>query len=145
MRMGQGPCMCDVNSGNLSSFARRRVVSWRWTSRIIRSRKEFAVARVRKAFDHPDLPRQRCRRGHRARAASGFTMLEILTVIGILAVLAAMVLLGMRHVTGKSKEQETRLTLQNLRNMLAEYENVTKLGKEPEQWPWNNGSRRTVL
>ena len=103
------------------------------------------MARVRKAFDHPDLPRQRCGRVRRARAASGFTMLEILTVIGILAVLAAMVLLGMRHVTGKSKEQETRVTLQNLRSMLAEYENVTKLGKGPEQWPWNDGSRRTVM
>ena len=34
------------------------------------------------------------------RAGRAFTMIEILIVIGILAVLASIVLLGMRHITG---------------------------------------------
>jgi prepilin-type N-terminal cleavage/methylation domain-containing protein len=82
-----------------------------------------------------------------APARRAFTMIEILIVIGILAILAAIVLLGMRHITGRSKEQQTRLTLQNLRNMLAEYENATKLGKGPEKWGWYTGAtgRRTVM
>ena len=63
----------------------------------------------------------------------GFTMIEILIVIGILAVLASIVLLGMRHITGKSKEQQTRVSMQNLRNMLAEYNARTRM-KAPREW-----------
>ena len=63
----------------------------------------------------------------------GFTMIEILIVIGILAVLASIVLVGMRHITGKSKEQQTRMSMQNLRNMLAEYNARTRM-KAPREW-----------
>jgi type II secretory pathway pseudopilin PulG len=67
-------------------------------------------------------------------------MIEILIVIGVLVVLGTIVLLGMRHITGQNKGQQTRLTLQNLRTMLAEFENATRLSKGPNNWPWLNDS-----
>jgi hypothetical protein len=39
-------------------------------------------------------------------------------------------------MTGSNKEKETRLILQNLRNMLAEYEAATRFGKAPPAWRW---------
>src|SRR5687768_8529515 len=86
------------------------------------------------------------RRTRRHARWHGFTMIEILIVIGVLVVLGTIVLLGMRHITGQNKGQQTRLTLQNLRTMLAEFENATRLSKGPNEWPWLNatGGRITV-
>lgn len=70
----------------------------------------------------------------------GFTMIELLVVIGVLIILAAIVLVGMRSVTGRSREQATRLTLQQLRNLLGEYDAATRLGKGPPNWWWSNGN-----
>ena len=62
------------------------------------------------------------------RPRRGFTMIELLVVIGVLIILAAIVLVGMRSVTGRGKEQSTRLTLQQLRNLLGEFEAAGKTG-----------------
>ena len=90
---------------------------------------------VRKMF----APLWSSRRGSSHGARRAFTMIEILVVIGILAVLASIVLLGMRHITGRSKEQQTRVSMQNLRNMLAEYNARTRM-KAPREWyAWDQG------
>lgn len=96
-----------------------------WTARIIRWRKELAVNRKTRAF----------------------TLIEVMIVIGVLVILAAIVLVGMRSITGRSRERATRLTMQNLRNMLAELETTTRLGKGPPSWGWwrTGTGRVTVL
>ena len=85
------------------------------------------MARVQTMFAPSRSP------SHRRVRRGAFTMIEILIVIGVLAVLSTIVLLGMRHITGQSKEQQTRVSMQNLRNMLAEYNARTRM-KAPREW-----------
>src|SRR5258706_2155174 len=59
---------------------------------------------------------------HVRRNRRGFTMIEILVVIGIIAALAAMLFLGFKHVSKSGRENQTHVALQNLRGMLTEYE-----------------------
>lgn len=80
-----------------------------------------------------------------SRKRKAFTIIELLIVVGVIAILAAIVLLGMRSITGRSKEQQTKLMLQNLRNMLAEFEVSTRFNKQPALWGWNNGSGRITV
>ena len=67
-------------------------------------------------------------------------MIELMIVIGVLVVLATIFIIGIGRVVGGSKVQDTKLTLQNLRNMLAEYEVQTRFNKNPPAWMWWNGS-----
>lgn len=60
------------------------------------------------------------RAGQTSRHAAGFTMVELLTVIGIIALLATFTVIGLAHVGGNSKEKETRTRLERLRNAMAE-------------------------
>jgi type II secretory pathway pseudopilin PulG len=61
----------------------------------------------------------------------GFTMLELVTVIGIIMVLIALLVVGVGHVVGGGKERQTKVTLENLRNMVAEMEVSVGLTKQP--------------
>ncbi len=56
----------------------------------------------------------------------GFTMVEILTVVGILALLAGLIAVGF-NVLGSSQERRTRVAIEAAMGMQAEYENSTKL------------------
>ena len=75
-------------------------------------------------------------------------MIEIMVVIGVLIVLSTIVLLGMRHITTRTRQQQTQVSMQNLRNMLAEYNARTRM-KAPTEWLWWNapgaGSMRKTL
>lgn len=56
------------------------------------------------------------------RYRRGFTMIEILVAIGIIATLTALLFLGFKYVGKSSRDNLTHTTLQNLRSMMTEYE-----------------------
>jgi prepilin-type N-terminal cleavage/methylation domain-containing protein len=66
----------------------------------------------------------------------GFTLIEVLTVIGIIIILVGIVVYGLGKVMGGSKAAATKTTLENLKSMLGEYEVVSKgLNRQPSyQW-----------
>jgi type II secretory pathway pseudopilin PulG len=50
------------------------------------------------------------------------TLVEMLTAIGVIAILIAMLVLGINFVSARAKQDKTRMILQNLRSMLSEFE-----------------------
>jgi prepilin-type N-terminal cleavage/methylation domain-containing protein len=52
----------------------------------------------------------------------GFSLIEILLVVAVVAGLAAMLFLGFNHVSQRAKWDATRVTMQTLRAMVTEYE-----------------------
>lgn len=60
--------------------------------------------------------------GGTAGRGRGFTMVEIMTSVAIIAILAAMFLLGFKYVGASSKAKKTQVRLETLRNMLNEFE-----------------------
>jgi len=66
----------------------------------------------------------------------GFTLIEVLTVIGIIILLVGITVYGISKVMGSSKAAATKTTLENLKSMLSEYETVSKgLKRQPGiQW-----------
>ena len=70
------------------------------------------------------------------RRPRGFTLIEVMTVIGIIIILVGIAVFGMGKIMGGTKEKATRNALENLRSMLSEYEVVSKgLNRQPgQQW-----------
>jgi len=64
----------------------------------------------------------RVRRRGLQRRRTGFTLVEVLIAIAVIAILTAMIFLGFRYVGASSRANATHVNLQNLRGMLAEYE-----------------------
>ena len=69
--------------------------------------------------------RRRCGRG------GGFTLVELLIVIGIMLLLAGIAVVGFRAIAGGSNVKQTKLTLGNLASILAEYEVKTGFRRQP--------------
>lgn len=67
---------------------------------------------------------------------SGFTLIEILVVIGIIMVLVGIVFFGMSRVSTTARNREVTVTLGNLRGMVTELDAKAGLtGKQPtHQW-----------
>jgi prepilin-type N-terminal cleavage/methylation domain-containing protein len=59
---------------------------------------------------------------HVRRNRRGFTMIEILVAVGIIATLTALLFLGFKYVGKSSRDNLTHTALQNLRGMLTEFE-----------------------
>jgi type II secretory pathway pseudopilin PulG len=76
---------------------------------------------------------------------SGFTTIELLIVIGVIALLAAMLILGLHSVVNSSKSGATKVTLQALQGMLAELDAKTRLNKAPVEWMWWTTSSTSQL
>jgi type II secretory pathway pseudopilin PulG len=70
-----------------------------------------------------------------ARRRGGFTLLEILVVIGIIILLVAMGVIGFQALDQSGKV--TKAALSNLQSMLAEYQAMNGLRDQPEQI-WRN-------
>jgi prepilin-type N-terminal cleavage/methylation domain-containing protein len=66
-------------------------------------------------------PRRR-RSQARRRTSAAFTLVEVLTAIAVIAILASLLLLGINHVSARAKIDRTRTVLQNLRGMMTEFE-----------------------
>jgi hypothetical protein len=65
-------------------------------------------------------------------------------VVGIIAILATLLVLGIGHIMGGSKKNSTQVTLQALQGMLGEFDAKTRFAKQPVKWMWwDNGSLMT--
>ena len=60
--------------------------------------------------------------GTRRRGRAGMTLVEMLTAIGVIALLISMLVIGINFVSARAKADRTRTMLQNLRSMLNEFE-----------------------
>ncbi len=63
---------------------------------------------------HPLPPRSAGRRG--------FTLVEILTAVAILAILISLTIIGLRHIAGGAKQRSTEVALKTLKSMMTEYQ-----------------------
>jgi prepilin-type N-terminal cleavage/methylation domain-containing protein len=52
----------------------------------------------------------------------GFTLVEILTAVAIIAILVSMAFLGFKYVSSSGKQKSTEVMLHNVRGMLAEFD-----------------------
>lgn len=52
----------------------------------------------------------------------GFTLVEIMTAVAIIAILAGMLFLGAKHISASARAKKTLVLLKNLENMLTEFE-----------------------
>lgn len=75
----------------------------------------------------------------------GFTLIEILFALALIAILASIVLLAGNAVVGGSREKSTQVTLAALKGMLAEYETKTRLNQSPKFWLWYGTGGTAVL
>ena len=107
---------------------------------------EFVARRVPKSrpfavdsANNPSGPRSLLPMPRIFRKTRGFTMIELLVAIGIIALLAGILLYALKHITGQSKTQATKVALENLKSMLGEFETQTRLGRQPPFWTWQYG------
>lgn len=61
----------------------------------------------------------------------GFTLIELIVAISIIAILIGMLVVGIQYVGASSREKATRITLANLQSMLTELETTAGLGRLP--------------
>lgn len=90
---------------------------------------EWANRRMGDEFPSPTLPFARSRIG-------AFSLIELMVVMGIIAILAGITFVAVKSLTTGSQTKETRATLDTLRGMLTEYENATHFNTAPTYWEW---------
>lgn len=67
----------------------------------------------------------------RRRQRAGFTMIELMVVMGVIVVLIAVAAVGYRHLATGGQENQTKVTLELLKNMLGAYERDAGLSGLP--------------
>lgn len=69
-------------------------------------------------------------------ARRGFSLIEILVAIAVIAILAGMIFVGAGLITRSVKKKATLVTLENARSLLAELDSATRLSRTPPRWYW---------
>jgi prepilin-type N-terminal cleavage/methylation domain-containing protein len=83
-------------------------------------------------------------RSRAGRGSRGFTLVEILIVIAIIALLGTIAFVGYRAVTRQGLTNRTRMTLSNVASIFAEYDAKTKLKRQPTHaWTQAAGGNAT--
>ncbi|MGB7159948.1 MAG: type II secretion system protein, partial [Tepidisphaeraceae bacterium] len=76
----------------------------------------------------------------------GFTLIEILVTIGIILVLVGIASVGITYVTKAGKNNATKVTLANLRGMIAELDASSGInGRQPAAWAFSGNGTTTAL
>jgi prepilin-type N-terminal cleavage/methylation domain-containing protein len=66
-----------------------------------------------------------------ATSSRGFTLVELLVVIGIILILIGLFFAGAKIVTAQAKERDTRTALETCKTMFANYQQATHLSRLP--------------
>lgn len=93
---------------------------------------------------HTGLDRRAARRAGGCAGRRGFTLVEIMVVVGIILVLIGIAAIAYRSLDNPASGNSTKVTLQNLHAMLAEYEAAAGLNQrnQPVEF-WYQGSAKT--
>jgi prepilin-type N-terminal cleavage/methylation domain-containing protein len=79
-------------------------------------------------------------KGVPVKSARGFTLLEILVAVAIIAILLTMAYVGMRSVGTGAKIKQTQIILGNSRALMSDFLDATKGTKRPQpaEWDYND-------
>src|SRR3954447_17724528 len=67
----------------------------------------------------------------KSRRQKGFTVIEIIVVVGIIAVLAAIAVVGLGKIFESQRHSQTRTVLTAVQSMLGEFDHETSLKTQP--------------
>jgi len=70
------------------------------------------------------------------RKTRGFTLLEVLIVIAVIAILMGIFIAGAKHITNASKLRQTKVALGTAQGLLTNLDAQTKLRTVPAGWLW---------
>ena len=76
---------------------------------------------------HPPTP-------HRPARPGGFSLIEVMVAVFIIALLAALTVTGLRKVLHSSQTNATRITLHNLRALYQEFDTASGLTRDTGHW-----------
>jgi type II secretory pathway pseudopilin PulG len=74
----------------------------------------------------------------RRKPARAFTIIELLVVIGIIALLGALLVMGIGHLIRSAKVNAAKADLENAHSMFDEMNSASRLSISPNQWLWRN-------
>lgn len=74
----------------------------------------------------------------------GFTLVELLVVLGLIAVLIGLAITGFRTMENTSKTRQTKLMMGNIASMFAEYDAATGLKRQPAYMYNTSGAQYTA-